>query len=222
MQILLDTANVEHVEHFLDYYPVSGVTTNPTILAKEKKPFMPLLQEIRKCIGEERALHVQIIAQKAEDIMEEATYLQDAFAGNVYVKVPVTEEGLKAIRLLAETGIKTTATAVFTAQQAHLAALAGADYVAPYVNRIDNLTGHGVHVVSDIVHIFAAYHLKTKVLGASFKNVEQVHQCCLSGAHAVTVDPIILKQVVMHPSVDVSVEQFTADWKEAYGTARLR
>ena len=222
MRFLLDTANLENIRYCYEYYPISGVTTNPTIIAKERQPIMPLLKEIRQIIGEERALHVQVIAQKAEDILQEARFLLDQLSGRLYVKIPATEEGIKAIKWLTKEGIPTTATAIFTAQQAHLAALAGASYVAPYVNRIDNLTGNGTGVVEEIVRIFNTFTLGTQVLAASFKNVEQVHQCCLAGAHEVTVDPAILKSLISHPAVGLSVKQFADDWQAAFGVDRLQ
>ncbi|MCR1934447.1 fructose-6-phosphate aldolase [Clostridium tepidum] len=217
MLILLDTANIDSIKHINDIYPLDGVTTNPTIISKEKKDFIGILKEIRNTIGKEKMLHVQVVGSKAEDMIEEAIYLNEKIGGNLYIKIPVTEQGIKAMKELSKKGYKITATAIFTAQQALMAAKAGAEFVAPYVNRIDNLMVDGIKVVSDIVNIFKIYNINTKVLAASFKNTEQIHNSCLKGAHSVTVNESLIKQLIYHPSTDLSVESFINDWEEQYG-----
>ncbi|WP_434282598.1 fructose-6-phosphate aldolase [Clostridium botulinum] len=217
MLILLDTANIESIKNINDIYPLDGVTTNPTIISKEKKDFMGILREIRNVIGEEKMLHVQVIGSKAEDMIEETVYLNEKIGGNLYIKIPVTEQGIKAMKKLSKEGYKITATAIFTAQQALMAAKAGAEFVAPYVNRIDNLMGDGIKVVSDIVNIFETYNINSKVLAASFKNTEQIHNACLKGAHSVTVNEDLIKQLIYHPLTDLSVDNFVKDWKNQYG-----
>ncbi len=217
MLILLDTANIDSIKHINDIYPLDGVTTNPTIISKEKKDFLDILKEIRSVIGKEKMLHVQVVGSKAEDMIDEAIYLNEKIGGNLYIKVPVTEQGIKAMKELSKKGYKITATAIFTAQQALMAAKAGAEFVAPYVNRIDNLMADGIKVVSDIVSIFKIYNINTKVLAASFKNTEQIHNSCLKGAHSVTVNESLIKQLIYHPSTDLSVENFINDWEMQYG-----
>ncbi|ACQ54959.1 fructose-6-phosphate aldolase [Clostridium botulinum] len=217
MLILLDTANVESIKNINDIYPLDGVTTNPTIISKEKKNFIGMLRKIRNVIGEEKMLHVQVIGSKAEDMIEEAVYLNEKIGGNLYIKIPVTEQGIKAMKKLSKEGYKITATAIFTAQQALMAAKAGAEFVAPYVNRIDNLMGDGIKVVSDIVNIFETYNINSKVLAASFKNTEQIHNACLKGAHSVTVNEDLIKQLIYHPLTDLSVDNFVKDWENQYG-----
>ncbi|MBN3412297.1 fructose-6-phosphate aldolase [Clostridium botulinum] len=217
MLILLDTANVESIKNINDIYPLDGVTTNPTIISKEKKNFIGMLRKIRNVIGEEKMLHVQVIGSKAEDMIEEAVYLNEKIGGNLYIKIPVTEQGIKAMKKLSKEGYKITATAIFTAQQALMAAKAGAEFVAPYVNRIDNLMGDGIKVVSDIVSIFETYNINSKVLAASFKNTEQIHNACLKGAHSVTVNEDLIKQLIYHPLTDLSVDNFVKDWENQYG-----
>ncbi|NEZ46686.1 fructose-6-phosphate aldolase [Clostridium niameyense] len=217
MLILLDTADLESIKYANDIYPLDGVTTNPTIISKEKKDFLTILKDIRSAIGEKKMLHVQAVGTKAEDIVEEAKYLNEKIGGNLYIKIPVNEQGIKAMKMLSKDGYKITATAIFTAQQALMAAKAGAEFVAPYVNRIDNIMGNGIGVVSEIVTIFDNFHIDCKVLAASFKNTEQVHNACLVGAHSVTVNENIIKQLIYHPLTDTSVNNFINDWEKQYG-----
>ncbi|AYE53534.1 fructose-6-phosphate aldolase (plasmid) [Priestia megaterium NCT-2] len=217
MEILIDSANLESIRDLNDLYPIDGVTTNPTIVVKEKRTFLPLLKEIQSIIGEEKMLFAQVLGEKAEDMVKEASYLNKEINGNFYVKIPVTDEGIKAIKLLKLQGIKTLATTIYTPLQAFIAAKAGAEYVAPYVNRIDNLAGNGVQVVSDIIKIFEHHHLPCKVLAASFKNTQQVHHVCLEGAHGVTAAPEIIKSFTAHPSTETNVRQFMNEWKSFYG-----
>ena len=217
MQYFLDSADTEFIAKAMEYYPVDGVTTNPTIIAKEKKEFRPLIREIRSILGGDPALHVQCLATEAEAIVREACSIQEIAGENFYIKIPVTPEGLKAMKLLKVREIKTTATAIFTPQQALMAALAGAAYCAPYIDRLENLSIDGAKVVSDMVHLFQIHHLNAKVLAASFKNVEQVHKVCLAGAHSVTVGKDLFKKLIAHPMTDSSIEKFISDWEEAYG-----
>lgn len=217
MLLLIDSANMQNITRIQDLYPIDGVTTNPTIIAKEKKPFYPLLKEIRSIIGEEKMLHVQVVSNTAFEMVEEATCLMDRIGGNLYVKIPVIPEGIKAIKMLKETGIKTLATAIYTPLQAVVAAKAGAEFVAPYVNRIDNISANGVQVVSEIVEMFKKHHLDCKVLAASFKNVLQVQGACLAGAEGITADAEIIDALQSHILTDRSVEQFIKDWTSFYG-----
>jgi fructose-6-phosphate aldolase 2 len=150
-------------------------------------------------------------------MLEEGLQLNEEIGGKLYVKIPVTDEGIKAIKFLKTNGIKTLATTIYTPMQAFIAAKAGAEYVAPYVNRIDNLAGNGVQVVTEIVKIFERHHLPCKVLAASFKNTQQVHHVCLEGAHGITAAPDIIKALIAHPSTDLNVNQFKIDWLQYYG-----
>jgi len=214
---LLDTANVEAIKKGVDLYPIAGVTTNPTIISKEKGDFLGILQEIREAIGFDSMLHVQALGRNADDIIKEAHFLQANIPGCLYIKIPVIPEGIKAMKQLKKDGFGITATAIFTADQALMAAMAGADFVAPYVNRIDNISGNGVAVVSEIVTMFKQYNLETKVLAASFKNVQQIHEVSLSGAQSLTAPLEIIEQTLSHPLTDWSVDQFINDWSKVYG-----
>ena len=217
MKYLIDSANLEDIRYGREFYQIDGVTTNPSLAAKEKKEFAKLIDDIRGIIGNDKMLHVQATAKKAEDIAAEAEMLRDRLGGRFYVKIPIGEEGLKAMAMIKKKGIGITATAVFTPQQALIAARAGADFVAPYVNRLDNITADGAQVVADIVKLFDIYQLDCQVLAASFKNVEQLHRVALAGAHSATISLDLLKAAISHPMTDSAVEGFDRDWAGTYG-----
>lgn len=221
MLYILDTANTKEIKRILDMYPLDGITTNPSIISKEKRDFKELILEIREIIGENRMLHVQTLGTKAEDIVREGEYLRKLLGSNLYVKIPVIPEGIKAMKILKSKSINVTATAVFTPQQALVAARAGADFVAPYVNRLDNISGDGVRVVSEIIKLFTHFNLKTKVVAASFKNVQQVHGVSLVGAHAVTISPEIYDNIIKFSLTEASVQKFIKDWECIYGKGKL-
>lgn len=216
MEFYLDTANLEEIKLLNDILWIDGVTTNPTLIAKEKRSMIDTLDEIIKTIGNHKIVHAQIVSRDYEGILEEAKFLSTKYK-NIYVKIPVTSEGLKAIKQLAEDGIKTTATAIFTVHQALLASKAGASYVAPYVNRLDNICGNGVETVKDIVSIFRAYGFKTKVLAASFKNSQQVLDTIKVGADGITVSDDVVKYMMEHPLTNFSVDNFIQDWENEFG-----
>ncbi|EOD00008.1 fructose-6-phosphate aldolase [Caldisalinibacter kiritimatiensis] len=220
MLYILDTANINEIKRVLDMYPLDGITTNPTIISKERRDFKELLSEIRNAIGE-RMLHVQTLGTEAQDIVKEGEYLTKLLGRNTYIKVPVIPEGIKAMKILKAKGINITATAVFTPQQALVAAKSGADFVAPYVNRLDNISGDGVRVVLGIIELFNKFNVSTKVIAASFKNVQQVHKVSLAGAHAVTISPDIYDNLVKFPLTEASVEKFIKDWESVYGKGKL-
>ncbi len=221
MLYLADTADVSQITRLCDLYPLDGVTTNPTIVAREKADFFALLHAIRKAIGPEAMLHVQALGQTAEQMIAEAHHIMAQLGERVWIKIPVTSQGIKAIKQLNQDGIKTTATAIFTPQQALMAAKAGADFVAPYVNRLDNICADGCGVVAEIAQLIALHQLPSRILAASFKNVEQVHKASLCGAHAITAAPDIIDGLLQHPLTTHSVRQFTADWETVYGSGTL-
>lgn len=188
MEILLDTANISLIERYCDIYNITGVTSNPTIISKEKGEFFPTLLRIREIIGD-RQLHVQVTAETREGMLKEASAIVEKLGKDTYIKVPTTEVGIGVMRRLKEQGYHVTATAIYSLQQAALAASVGADYAAPYVNRISNAYGSAQAVISDIAKLFAMQKVQTKILAASFKNTDQIMQCLLSGAEAVTAAP---------------------------------
>lgn len=216
MIYMLDTADLNAIRKAVDLYPLAGVTTNPSIIAKENRPLKEILLDIRECIGEERMLHAQVMGKDAETMLKEAKALT-AFDNNIIVKVPVTPQGIKAMKLIHAEGIRITATAILTPQQALMAAVAGAEFLAPYVNRLDNICSDGINVTAEMVSLIDTYTLNAKVLGASFKNVQQVHQLSLVGAHSVTIAPDVFDQLLVHPLTNSGVAGFVDDWEDVYG-----
>ncbi|MBQ8369987.1 MAG: fructose-6-phosphate aldolase [Clostridia bacterium] len=217
MLYLIDTANLEDIRRVCEYYPVAGVTTNPTIISREKADFKQIICEIRNIIGDNKQLHVQTTATEAKEILREAEMIRSTVGGNFFIKIPITKEGLRATEMCKKMGIGVTMTAIFTQPQALMAARAGADFVAPYINRLDNIVSDGVNVVNEIVDIFKVYDIKTQVLAASFKNVEQVHKVSMTGAHAVTINPDLFDMMIYHPLTYYAIDDFTADWQQVYG-----
>ncbi|MDD2247431.1 MAG: transaldolase family protein [Proteiniphilum sp.] len=217
MIYLADTANIEEIKKLFNFFPIDGVTTNPTILSHENKTLSSVVAKIQKCI-KGKMLHIQTISEEAEDILHEAKRYRDYFRldDNYYVKIPVTKNGYKAIKMVKDAGMNVTATAIFTQQQALIAAKAGADFVAPYVNRLDNISSHGIEVVSDIVKTFKLYDIKCKVLAASFKNVDQIYRISMVGCHAVTASYEILEAIIKHPMTDKGVLDFKKDSLNIY------
>ena len=216
MIYLLDTADVKEIKRLIDLYPIDGVTTNPSIIAKARRPVGECIKEIRRVIGRNRMLHVQTLGETAQEMVNEAMLLKEMVGGNFYIKIPVTPQGIKAIRMAKKLGINVTATAVFTQQQGLIAARAGADFLAPYVNRLDNISCHGIDVVADLVHLIDIYGLNTKILAASFKNVDQVHGVSMAGAHAATISPELFDHLVYHPLTDQAVRDFEEDGHPYY------
>ncbi len=217
MLYILDTADLSAIKHCNEFYPLAGVTTNPSIIAEGKTDFWSQLESIRSIIGPDKMLHVQTVQKEASKMVEEAKLIKERIGGEIYIKIPICEEGLKATKELKKLGIGVTMTAIFTPQQALIAAMAGASFTAPYVNRLDNILGDGSEVAAQIVNLFNIYNLDCKVLVASFKNAEQVHKCALAGCDIVTVSDKILKALIDHPMTDAAVEGFEKDWKSVYG-----
>ncbi len=221
MELLLDTANLAAIKKYTDYYNIIGVTTNPSILIKEQQPFYETYEKILDIIGEERQLHIQVTGRTCEEMLKEAETIVSHFGENIYVKVPVIEEGLKAMKFLHGSGYKLTATAVLTPQQAFLAGLAGADYVAPYVNRMANMNIDPYEMISRIRKIYDNQNISTKILGASFKNTQQVMRTYEAGAEAVTVAADLLSAMCSNEVVDAWVTRFENDWISLYGDKRI-
>lgn len=188
MEIILDTANLEDIRRYNDIYDITGITSNPTILAKEKAEFFPLLLEIRSIIGEKQ-LHVQVTGSTCEEMLKEAEALTDRLGKDTYIKVPTNEEGIKTMKVLKSRGNRVTATAIYMPQQAMLAASVGADYVAPYFNRMNNMNVDSKKAIGDMAWLFEHNQIQTKIVAASFKNTQQVMEALMAGAQAVTVSP---------------------------------
>ena len=221
MLYMIDSADLKAIKKCAEFFPISGVTTNPTIVSSAKSDFKKLILGIREIIGDDKMLHVQATSSDAEDMVREAEMLRDLVGGEFYVKIPITEQGLKAIQMCKAEGIGVTTTAIFTQQQALMAARAWADFVAPYINRLDNLISDGVHVVEEIVQLFKHQNLQAKVLAASFKTCEQVHKVAMSGAHSVTINPELFSTLIYHPMTMYALDAFDCDWAEVYGKKKV-
>lgn len=217
MLYIIDDADIEKIRQCVEFYPVDGVTTNPTIISKQKADFPELIRSLREVIGKDRMLHIQTTAEKAEDIIKEARMLQEFVGGDFYIKIPISPEGLKATMYLSKNGIKVTSTAIFTQQQALIAAKAGASFVAPYVNRLDNIVSDGVHVVEEVVELFKLHNINSKVLAASFKTVEQIHKIAMTGCHSITINPELYEKLIYHPMTLYAIDDFEKDWETVYG-----
>ena len=217
MRLFVDTADIEAIRYLYDYYPLDGVTTNPTILAAAKREPYAVLEDIRNFLGNEGTLHVQVISRESEKMVEEAHRICSRLGKNTCIKIPVIPEGLKAIKQLVKEGLCVTATGIYTVQQAFLAGKAGAAYAAPYVNRIDNLGVDGVQTVCRIKSCFDNCRLKTAILAASFKNSQQFLALAEKGIDSATIAPAILKGMLTNECVNKAVETFRTDFEALYG-----
>lgn len=217
MIYMADTADLEELRKLYRFFPLEGVTTNPTILNHSGYKLSVAVEGIQELVGT-GMVHVQVISSESDDMVREAKKYRSYFdfGDNFYAKIPVTPEGYRAIRILKDAGINVTATAIFTQQQALVAMKAGADFVAPYVSRLDNISSHGIEVVTDIVQNIIEYGLNGKVLAASFKTVDQIYRISMAGAHSATVNPDLLHQLIKHPMTDISVKQFEIDAQGLY------
>lgn len=220
MEFLLDTANVEKIKKYNEIYNVTGVTTNPTIISREKSEFFSILCKIREIMGDKQ-LHVQVTGNTCEEMLKEAETIVCRVDKNVYIKVPTNEEGIKTMKILKETGYNVTATAIYTVQQAIMAASVGADYAAPYFNRMCNNNYNAPEAIAEMAKIYNIYNKSTKLLAASFKNTNQIMQALLSGAMAVTVSPELYTMMLESPLIDSAITKFTEDWAGLYGEKKI-
>ena len=222
MELLLDTASIPRIRHALDYYPISGLTTNPSIISKEGNiDFFEHLKTIRDLLGPERTLHVQVISDDAQTILREADVLREKLGDDIYIKTPVSKEGLKAIGLMARKGYNVTATAIYTTMQGQLATMAGAKYLAMYYNRMMNLDIDADKVFGEVADAILVGGYDCKIVGASFKSVMQLTNAIADGAHALTVPPDLLETALEHPSIQKAVTDFRKDWAKVYGNKTL-
>ncbi|MDC0610531.1 fructose-6-phosphate aldolase [Vibrio sp.] len=220
MSIYLDTSDVNQIKTLSDLLPISGVTTNPTIVAKSGEKMTVLLPKIREALGGNGLIFGQVLSQNCDEMVEEALRLNQ-MADNFVVKVPVTMQGVKAIKVLKKEGITTLGTAIYTSQQAIIAALAGASFVAPYFNRIDMLSGNAIETVKSISLLLSNHAQSCQVLGASFKNTKQVIDCLSVGNSSVTIPVDIAYQMMTNSCVDEAITQFHQDWTECFGSSSL-
>ena len=207
MEFLFDTANIQEIQKYIAIYPITGVTSNPSIIKKEGKiDFYRHFRQIRAIIGAERSLHIQLTAP------DEGTMLREA----VFIKVPVNENGLKVMRALKKDRIGVTATAVYSKIQGYLALEAGADFIAPYYNRMENLDIDAYDTIACLAEQIRAYGYNTKILAASFKNIAQVNAAFAAGAQTATLSPQLLHEAMGMAAIGKAVADFKSDWESVF------
>jgi len=222
MELLFDTANIEEIKKYVQYYPITGITSNPSILKTEGKiDFFAHLREIRSIIGMEKSLHVQVLAPTSDKILEEADAILRNVDDKAYIKVPTTEEGLKAMMQLKANGARVTATAIYTKIQGFAAIMAGADFIAPYCNRMENLDVDFEDTIAAFRQMIDENKSSCKILAASFKNIAQVNKAFLAGAQTATVQPVMLHSCFEMAAVKKAVEEFRSDWEEVQGVISI-
>ena len=220
MKFLIDDANIERIRELYKYYPIDGVTTNPSILAKYGKPPYEALLAIREFIGNKAELHAQVVSTTAEDMVEEGRRIERILGNNTYIKIPTIPEGLRAMQILRGEGYHVTATAIYTPMQAYLAAKAGAEYAAPYVNRIDNLGGDGVTSTKKMHDIYVRNGMSTQILAAGFKNSQQVQELCEYGIGCLTIASDVIENLIRNANVTTAVNDFVADFEGLCGKGK--
>ena len=221
MEFILDTADLEAVKQLDELLTIEGVTTNPSIITKSGKTPEQVIKEFIEYLRPEQKFFVQVVSTDYEQMLEEARYICSLRSKNTYVKIPVTHNGYKAIKQLKSEGLGVLATAIYSADEAFLAAMNGADYLAPYVNRMCNY-GDGIGQVLDLLQMLETQGFEnTKVIAASFKNVEQVHTLIAAGIQSVTVPPEVVFTMIDHPGTKIAVDEFSVAWREAYGRDTL-
>jgi len=213
MRFFIDTANIQEIKRINEWGILDGVTTNPSLIAKESgKPFEAIIEEI--CGIVDGPISAEVIAMEASAMIEEGKKLAKIHR-NVVVKLPLIPEGLKACKALSAEGIKTNVTLCFSATQGLMAAKAGATYVSPFVGRLDDINLVGMELIEDLVQIFDNYGLATQVLSASIRSPRHVTESALAGAHVATIPTKVFDQMIQHPLTDKGIEGFLADWKKS-------
>jgi TalC/MipB family fructose-6-phosphate aldolase len=222
IEFMLDTANLEAIARCVDLFPIAGVTSNPSILEKEGKiDFFPHLRKIRELIGPDRSLHVQTVAEDAHGIIKEAETILKKIDDRVFIKIPSTEEGFKAMGYLRKRGIRITATAIYTQIQGLMAAACEADYIALYYNRMKNMDIDADHSIRTLRQVLDRENMKAMILAASFRNIRQTADAMAAGAHSVTVSHYILHDAFGLSIIKTAVEDFHQDWVAMQGDVSI-
>ena len=216
MRFFIDTANVEEIRKANDMGVSCGVTTNPSLIAKEGRDFNEVIKEITSIVDGPISGEVKATTTDAEGMIAEGREIAKIHP-NMVVKIPMTAEGLKAVKVLSAEGVKTNVTLIFTANQALLAARAGASYVSPFLGRLDDISVVGAELVEEIVEMFAVSGIETQVIAASIRNPIHVTECALAGADIATVPYKVIEQMTHHPLTDAGIEKFQADYKKVFG-----
>ncbi|MDQ0339388.1 transaldolase [Caldalkalibacillus uzonensis] len=217
MKFFIDSANIAEIKEAHALGVLAGVTTNPSLVAKEGVDFHTRLKEI--CAVVKGSVSAEVISEKAEEMIAEGEELAK-IAPQITIKVPMTTEGLKAVHAFSQKGIKTNVTLIFSANQALLAARAGATYVSPFLGRLDDIGHDGMELIADIAEIFALHGIETEIIAASIRHPQHVREAALHGAHVATIPYKVLQQLIKHPLTDIGIERFLKDWEEAQKSAR--
>lgn len=215
MKFFIDTANVQDIKKANEMGVICGVTTNPSLIAKEGRDFKEVITEITSIVNGPISGEVKATTVLACDMVREAREIA-AIHKNMVVKIPMTEEGLKAVKILSKEGIKTNVTLIFSPNQALLAARAGASYVSPFLGRLDDISQNGIELVRTIAKIFKIYGLNTEIIAASVRNPIHVTECALAGADIATVPYNVIQQMTKHPLTDSGIEKFKADYEAVF------
>lgn len=211
MNIFIDTASIKEIKEAASLGVIDGVTTNPTLVSKEMRPVRELLKEISSLVS--GPVSAEVIAVNGSEMIEEARELSE-IANNIVVKIPLIKEGIKAVKILSSEGIKTNVTLCFSANQALLAAKAGADYISPFIGRLDDIGEEGMELIRNIITIYRNYGFKTQVIVASVRNPMHVLNAALIGADIATIPFAVIEQLIKHPLTDIGVNRFLEDYKK--------
>ncbi|KXZ40547.1 transaldolase [Alkalithermobacter thermoalcaliphilus JW-YL-7 = DSM 7308] len=210
MKLFIDTANVDEIREVNSWGVIEGVTTNPSLIAKEGRDFVEVVKEITSIV--DGPISAEVISLNSDEMIKEALELSKIHS-NIVIKIPMTSEGLKAVKELSKKGIKTNVTLVFSPNQALLAAKAGATYVSPFVGRLDDIGHEGANLISEIAQIFDIHKIDTQIISASIRNPQHVISSALAGAHIATIPYNVFKQMLNHPLTDIGIEKFLKDWE---------
>lgn len=211
MKLFIDTANIDEIKEVNDWGVICGVTTNPSLIAKEGRVFKEVVKEITDIV--DGPISAEVVSLEAEGMLEEARDLAKIHE-NIIIKVPMTKEGLKAVKVLNSEGIKTNVTLIFSANQALLAARAGASFVSPFVGRLDDITNEGIDIVKDIADVFHIHGIDCEIISASIRHPMHVLESARAGADIATIPYKVFNQMLNHPLTDIGIDKFLADWKE--------
>jgi len=211
MKIFIDTANIEEIKTAYSWGIIDGVTTNPSLIAKEGKNFLSVVKEITRIV--DGPISAEAISTEAEGIIAEGRQLSKIHK-NIIVKVPITREGLKATKALSMEGVRVNMTLVFSTNQAILAAKAGASFVSPFIGRLDDISHEGTNILYEMVEIFKRYGFKTEIIAASIRHPLHVIEAAKAGVHIATIPFKVIEQMVKHPLTDIGIDRFMADWEK--------
>lgn len=210
MKLFIDTANLDEIKEINSWGVICGVTTNPSLIAKEGRDFKEVVGEIADIV--DGPISAEVISLETEGMLEEARDLAKIHE-NIIIKVPMTKEGLKAVKILDSEGIKTNVTLIFSANQALLAAKSGASYVSPFIGRLDDIGNQGVDIIEDIAQIFDIHNIHSEIIAASIRHPIHVLDAAKAGSHIATIPYKVFLQMLKHPLTDIGIEKFLNDWK---------